>query len=229
MKKLLWIVEDEKAAQFFYKKELGTTYDIKPFLTLSDLDKALSELIEGADGLLPDLLICDINLPDGSLLDFIVKSESIKALALPLLVVSANDDVNDINKAYAMSVVDYLVKPFNMNELSAKVNRFLIEKDRLNEIKDFLEIDVTAHSIKNKYGSIVLSTKPFQLVALLLKSPGRKASKEEIVKNVWHDVKVVGKNMEVQISRVRPKIAPLNINIVFESPNFYAIKPMREV
>lgn len=228
MKKVLWIVEDEKAAQFFYQQELGRTYEINAFLTLAALDNALINLVNDSTVQKPDLLICDIKLPDGSLLDFILISSSLKTLSLPLLVVSASDDIAEIQKAYSMSIVDYLVKPFNMNELSFKVEKFVRENIKAKEAKAFLEMEPATHSVRNKFGALSLTAKEFQLVTLLLNSPNRSVTKDEIVKNVWHDVTVSGKNMEVQLSRLRKKIAVLEINIVFEQPASYSIKQIDE-
>lgn len=228
MKKLLWIIEDEKAAQFFYKMELGKKYEIMAFLTLAALEDGLTKLLSDSSLEKPELLICDVRLPDGCLLDFIHSSSSLKALSLPLLVVSANDEVADIQKAYSMSIVDYLVKPFNMNELSFKVERFLRENALAIENKAFLELLAATHSVKNKYGTLSLTTKEFQLVSLLLKSSDRTVTKEDIVSNVWHDVSVSGKNMEVQISRLRRKISELKITITFVEPAAYFLHQMDE-
>jgi len=228
MKKLLWIIEDEKAAQFFYRQELGKNYEILAFLTLGALEEALQKLSSDSSIRSPDLLICDIRLPDGSLLDYIHNSSTLKALSLPLLVVSANDDVTDIQKAYSMCIIDYLVKPFNMNELSFKVERFLRENALAIENKAFLELITDTHSAHNKHGATSLTTKEFQLVSLLLKSSNRTASKEDIVGNVWHDVSVSGKNMEVQISRLRKKMLELKLNITFVEPDSYFLHQLDE-
>lgn len=216
-KEVLWIVEDEVGAQYLYKLNLGLKYEIRSFITLMELQTALEAVVALDPNIeRPDLLVCDLSLPDGTLLDFVNRYKPLEILKLSLLVVTANDNIESIQAAYKFGVLDYLVKPFNFNELAYKIEHFFAGVRAENAQSQFLTLDSRLHSIYNSYGSVTLTTKEFQVISLLLNAPNRSATKAQIVDVLWQDVKVTGKNLEVQLSRLRTKIKPLQITVVFK-------------
>lgn len=104
---------------------------------LASLQSALLA-VEGSDYA---LILLDLHLPDGSGLD-LLKRLSEKTRTVPVIVLSAYDQVSDRIQALEMGAIDYLVKPFDLSELIARIKTFIEDRNALlsQEIRKRLRV-----------------------------------------------------------------------------------------
>jgi DNA-binding response OmpR family regulator len=159
----------------------------------------------------PDLIILDVLLPD---LDGFEICRQVKAQAItPIIFLSSKDKNLDKIVGLEIGGDDYMIKPFDPAELMARVKAHL-RRARLggltpNQVLKFvdLEINLDHFTVKNRGGSVVLSAREFQILALLAQNPGRIFNAEQIYRLVWNDNNPVDwRTIPVHISNLRKKI-----------------------
>lgn len=187
---------------------LSSFFESRGYLVLSALNGI--EAVKQAEQH-PDIILLDINMPE---LDGLKVCERIRDyISCPILFLTAKMEDNDKVKGFAVGGDDYIVKPFSLVELEARVCAHLRRETRHNcdaqvMFSGDLTIDYAQRSLF--YGSdvIVLSKKEFDIVELLSQNPGQVFDKERIYDLVWGydgggDSSVVAEH----IRRVRTKIA----------------------
>jgi two-component system, OmpR family, copper resistance phosphate regulon response regulator CusR len=197
------IVEDEAKTGDYLKQglsEAGFTADL--------VRNGVDGMHEGLAGD-HDLLILDVNLPG---LDGWQVLQALRAAGrdLPVLFLTARDQIADRVKGLELGADDYLVKPFAFSELLARV-RTLLRRGRAREsavlaIAD-LELDVLKRRATRAGQRIDLTAKEFALLELFLRRQGEVLSRSFIASQVWDmnfdsDTNVV----EVAIRRLRAKV-----------------------
>jgi len=197
------IVEDEAKTGDYLKQglsEAGFTADL--------VRNGVDGMHEGLAGD-HDLLILDVNLPG---LDGWQVLQALRAAGrdLPVLFLTARDQVADRVKGLELGADDYLVKPFAFSELLARV-RTLLRRGRAREsavlaVAD-LELDVLKRRATRAGRRIDLTAKEFALLELFLRRQGEVLSRSFIASQVWDmnfdsDTNVV----EVAIRRLRAKV-----------------------
>jgi two-component system, OmpR family, copper resistance phosphate regulon response regulator CusR len=197
------IVEDEAKTGDYLRQglsEAGFTVDL--------VRNGLDGMHEGLSGE-HDLLILDVNLPglDGWQ---VLKALRAAGRELPVLFLTARDQVEDRVKGLELGADDYLVKPFAFSELLARV-RTLLRRGRVREAEMLtladLELDVLKRRATRAGQRIDLTAKEFALLELFLRRPGEVLSRSFIASQVWDmnfdsDTNVV----EVAIRRLRAKV-----------------------
>jgi len=151
------------------------------------------EMITAADGmeavkkfseLKPDLVLLDIMMPklDGwEVLDYI-RAQG----ATPVLMITAKDATDDVVKALAAGADDYIVKPFKLREVEARIKAVMRRFGPAAALKaGELEINDARKSVKLRGKIVKLSPKEYELLKLLASEPGRVFSDREIIKNIW--------------------------------------------
>ncbi|MDO4540271.1 MAG: response regulator transcription factor [Syntrophomonadaceae bacterium] len=205
MAKTLLIVDDERDMRAMLKKyfELNGFGVMVAENGLTAIEKA---------GKQPDLIILDINMPD---LDGIEVCSRIRSfVSCPILFLTARLEDKDKLKGFAVGGDDYIVKPFSIDELGARVEAHLRREERKNgkavrtKFDDDLVIDYTAQEVYFKGTLIPFLNREFQIIELLSSYPGQLFSKDRIFDSLWDmdsntDVAVI---ME-HISRIRAKFA----------------------
>ncbi|KAF1296182.1 DNA-binding response regulator [Enterococcus sp. JM4C] len=156
----------------------------------------------------PDILLLDINLPDG--LGFKVCQE---AKHVPVIFLTARDDEVDMLKAYDSGCEDYVVKPFSTEVLLRKIQVVLKRTNVTPDIFRFdtLVIDYQKKQVIQANQLVQLTAKEFQLLEYLTRNAGQVLSKELILQKVW-DVDgafVVENTVSVTINRLKKKIEPV--------------------
>ncbi|MGH8469809.1 MAG: heavy metal response regulator transcription factor [Gammaproteobacteria bacterium] len=156
-----------------------------------------------------DLIILDVMLPlrDGW---SVVKALREKGKQVPVLFLSARDDVPDRVKGLELGGDDYLVKPFAFSELLARVRSLLRrpaarQADKLRV--DDLELDLVRHKATRGGKALDLTVKEFSLLALLVQRTGEVIARTLLLEQVW-DVNFDGDTnvIDVAVGRLRKKL-----------------------
>ena len=176
---------------------------------------AVDIAVDGKSGLkkalthLHDLIILDIRLPlkDG----WIVCRELREAgLQTPILMLTANGAYEDRVRGLDLGADDYLVKPFDLNELMARVRALLRRKPLLQDpiIRvDTLEIDTRSRTVRRAEKFIRLTAKEYALLECLAKDAGALLGREAISERVWNESYDPFSNLiEEYVKRLRKKI-----------------------
>ncbi len=155
----------------------------------------VSAAADGVEGLkafnaaLPELVLLDVGLPriDGwAVLQAIRASSSV-----PVVLLTALDDTEDVVKGLAMGADDYLTKPFDVRELDARVQAVLRRLDPQEKVTGFdvgrIHIDDRSKTVTVGDSFLSLSPKEYKLLRLLASEPGRVFSSDEIIAHLWPD------------------------------------------
>ncbi len=135
-----------------------------------------------------DLVIVDVMMPVMNGFEMVRKMRDM-CLKTPVLMLTARDSVEDRVKGLDLGADDYLVKPFKLSELLARVRALLRrfrDPDEVLEIGD-LWVDTRTHKVKRGAANIYLSNTEYSLLILLLRNAGNVVSKQMILKEVWDD------------------------------------------
>lgn len=168
-----------------------------------------------------DGIILDIMMPGMDGLE-VLKRLRAAAMNTPVLLLTARGEVEDRVDGLDAGADDYLPKPFAANELLARVRAMLRRKDTYqNEILEFggLQLDLSTFELRFGQTSIRLVSREFQMLQLLMQSPGSIISTEQFMEKIWGwDAEVEVSIVWVYISNLRKKIerikAPVNIKAV---------------
>jgi DNA-binding response OmpR family regulator len=150
---------------------------------------------DGVDGLTqfnaerPELVLLDIGLPK---LDGWAVLEAIRAAnVVPVVVLTALDDTESVVKGLAMGADDYLIKPFDIRELDARIQAIMrrIENNTNQSSLSVgrIRIDDRSKTVTVGNATLALSPKEYSLLQLLASEPGRVFSSDEIIADLWPD------------------------------------------
>ncbi len=137
----------------------------------------------------PDLIVLDLGLPDGDGIDFIrdVRQWS----AVPIIVLSARAEETDKILALDTGADDYLIKPFGVGELLARVRATQrrhrhpnADSPTTTEFGD-VRVDLAAHTIDKAGCSIHLTPTEYRLLAVLITNAGRVVTNRQLLREVW--------------------------------------------
>lgn len=163
-----------------------------------------------------DLAIVDINLPELSGLELLTRMRG-RGDAVPVLILTARSDTADRVAGLDAGADDYLVKPFAMDELMARVRALMRRRPDLGGAKERigpLEYDRAARRLFSAQTEIVLPRKELALLECLIDRRGRIVSQDEIADHLYG----VGSDTEATVvqtyvSRLRKRLAPYGVEI----------------
>ncbi len=218
----LLVVEDDAAVREGLSAALsGSGYSVR-----SEPDgTALSSTVASYR---PDLAILDVRLPrgpDGFDLGAWLRAET----GIPIVYLTAADALGDRLRGFDVGADDYLVKPFSMAELLARVRAVLRRGGRVTsatfEIRDVL-ID-EANSLVRRAGEVIELTKTeFDLLCVMAREPGRVFSKVQLLSMVWGFDQYEPNLVEVHMSGMRRKLEAHGPRIVHtERGEGYVVRP----
>lgn len=199
----LLIIEDEENLARSLKKVLQTEgYAVDIALTGDDG-------YEMAFGEEYDLIILDLGLPGMDGLKIIEELRKEKN-STPVIMLTARDTTEDKVKGLKYGADDYLVKPFEFDELLARIQA-LLRRPR-NAISDKLVVgdlvlDSQTKVVKRKNHEIALTAKEFSLLEYLMRHKGQVLSKQQLIDHVWDaDLDLFSNTVDVYIGYLRAKI-----------------------
>ncbi len=156
-----------------------------------------------------DLIILDIMLPLRDGFD-VCREIRRSGSATPVLMLTARDDIDDRIRGLDLGADDYLVKPFDFNELLARLRALLRRNVEIRPPKIViadLEIDTTSRSVRRGGREIALTTKEYSLLEYLAREQNKVVGRSEIAEHVWDENFDAFSNLiEVYIKRLRTKI-----------------------
>jgi DNA-binding response OmpR family regulator len=163
----------------------------------------------------PDLVILDIMLPgtDG----LTICKEIRKQSQVPIIMLTARDEITDKVVGLEVGADDYLTKPFHPQELVARAKALLrrarIEPDAPKLIRaGKLEVDLERHEVRRGSAKVQLRPKEFDLLALLSRHPGRVFQRSELLDLVWgYDFPGYTRTVDVHVQQLREKLAAAGI------------------
>lgn len=163
-----------------------------------------SQVFAAAPGV--DVVLLDLGLPDGDGLD--VLRELRRVSDVPVIIATARGDETDRILGLELGADDYVVKPFSVRELAARV-RAVSRRRRVESNLDSgrLVIDRNRHVVTVDGERIELTAKEFDLLAVLAEDPGRAVTRQELFARVWDPVWIgTGKTLDVHVASLRKKL-----------------------
>jgi len=169
-----------------------------------------------------DVVLLDLMLPG---LDGMAVGREIKRLKpdLPIIMLTARGERESILQGFEAGADDYVVKPFDMDVLLARIKAQLRrrkqrEPEPIRPGMGDLTLDGDAYMLRRAAEKVPLKPKEFDLFALLASEPGRLFTREEIVERVWHHKYLPGsRTLDVHVRRLREKLAGLASAVAIET------------
>jgi DNA-binding response OmpR family regulator len=168
---------------------------------LQPIEISVHQAFTGVDGLKkayalqPDLIILDVMMPEMN--GFDVCSRLRELANTPILMLTARANESDMLHGFNVGADDFLKKPFNKNELQARVRALLRRSNNQHSgetsfvtsyIDPVLEIVLSSESVKLNGKIVDLSPKEFDLLSYLVRNQGKVVSHRELLREAWDDV-----------------------------------------
>src|SRR5580693_7147423 len=147
-----------------------------------------AEAVRAAGLSRPDLVLLDVMMPDGDGFEALCRMRSGGA-EVPVIFLTARDQVSDRVRGFAVGGDDYVTKPFSLEELLGRI-RAVLKRTRADapgsrlRVAD-LELDSGAHEVRRDGDIVALTPTEFRLLQFLMVNAGRVVSKGQILDHVW--------------------------------------------
>jgi two-component system phosphate regulon response regulator PhoB len=197
------IVEDEEALTLLLRYNLETQgYEVE---TIARGDEADTRLREGT----PDLVILDWMLPGLSGIELCRRLRARpETQKLPIIMLTARGEESERVRGLSTGADDYIVKPFSVPELLARVNALLrrASPERVAEVLSFgdIAIDREKKRVSRAGQAVDLGPTEYRLLEFLMERPGRVFSREQLLDGVWgSDIYIDERTVDVHVGRLR--------------------------
>jgi len=208
MKKRILVVEDEPSLSMTIRDELvfeGFDASVVP-----DGVAALDQILNDA----PDLVVLDIMLPGKSGYE-ICREARRRGLETPIIMLTARAQEVDRVRGLEMGADDYVVKPFSLAELVARIHAVLRraekpdrekEEARIFRVGD-LRLDARKQEVSKGGRPIDLTHREFQMLEFLMRHAGEVITRDEFLSRLWgEDIYVTPRNVDTHMASLRKKI-----------------------
>jgi len=197
------IVEDEEALTLLLRYNLETQgYEVE---TIARGDEADTRLKEGT----PDLVILDWMLPGLSGIELCRRLRARpETRQLPIIMLTARGEESERVRGLSTGADDYIVKPFSVPELLARVNALLrrASPERVADVLSFGDIAIDREKKRVSRGGQAIDLGPteYRLLEFLMERPGRVFSREQLLDGVWgSDIYIDERTVDVHVGRLR--------------------------
>ena len=197
------LIEDEPSlGQAVQEHVTDGGHAVDRVLRLDDADAALRAVDYG-------LVLLDLHLPDGSGLDFL-RALRRRGDARPVIILTARDQIRDRIDGLNAGADDYLVKPFDLDELTARVaavaRRYTGNPSPIQRFGT-VEIDQASRQVSRDGTRIELTGREWAILDQLLRRPNSPVSKEQIEEALYpFGAEIESNTIEVHVSRLRKKL-----------------------
>ncbi len=156
-----------------------------------------------------DLVLLDLMLPDGRGIPFL-RGLRAQGNVTPVIILTAMDQISDRIEGLNAGADDYLVKPFDLSELSARIGsvarRYSGNPNPIVTLGD-LEVDLAARSVRARGRAVPLTAKEWVLFEAFLQRPQQLMSKTQLEERLYSFATEIDSNtIEVHVSRLRKKL-----------------------
>ncbi len=199
------IIEDDELIASSLARALSVDHHVIRASTIAEAGPLLQDA---------ELVLCDLGLPDGDGLDLIERIAAERP-ALPVVVLTARSEEADVVAGLTGGAIDYVVKPFRLAELQARIATHLRHAGSLRStesepepmIVGDLEIDPSARRVSIAGDEVMLRPREFDLLVRLATDAGRVVRREDIMADVW-DENWWGstKTLDVHLNALRRKL-----------------------
>ena len=206
MQPSILVVEDEAPLVELLKYNLEASgYDVDVAMRGDDAETRLQERAF-------DLILLDWMLPGLSGIELCRRIRSrTETQHIPIIMLTARGEEGERVRGLTTGADDYVVKPFSIPELSARINAILrrASPELITSalVVGDIELDRETHRVRRQDREIHLGPTEFRLLEFLMRTPGRVFSREQLLNGVWgHDVYVDDRTVDVHIGRLRKAI-----------------------
>jgi len=201
IQKLIIVVEDEPALREFLKAMLcDAGYSVR---TAADGIAAIEEIKNHQ----PDLVILDLGLP--VMRGEVVCRESKKMFPnIPIIILTAQDTTTDMVRSFDLGADDYIAKPFDTEELMARVRARLreIEGDNFPQVADLI-LDTKTFQITRNGKTTSLTPQEYKFLKYLMENKGRVLTRDMILNRVWlYSPDANTRTVDVYVGYLRKKV-----------------------
>ena len=197
------IVEDEEPLTLLLRYNLESEgFDVESAARGDEAETRLKESV-------PDLILLDWMLPGISGIELCRRLRARpETEQLPIIMLTARSEEGERVRGLSTGADDYVVKPFSVPELIARV-KAILRRAKPEMVATLLragdiELDRETHRVRRSGREIHLGPTEFRLLEFLMQSPGRVFSREQLLDGVWgHDVYVEQRTVDVHIRRLR--------------------------
>ena len=171
------------------------------------------------EGIGPDVVILDLMLPDISGFDICKKVTTMSTV--PILMLTARDDIVDKVLGLELGADDYMTKPFDVREVAARIKALLRRQNGSTStaylrINDMVRIEPRSHTVLKGEETVSLKPKEYDLLLLFAQHKNQVFSREEILDTVWDfDYDGDARTVDVHVQRLRKKLGASIIETVF--------------
>lgn len=217
--KLILLVEDSKKVQNYNRRMLEDEgFAVESALTLSDAGGVLEKRRL-------DAIILDIGMPDGNGLDFLRKLR--QTSKIPVLMLTGYDKNEDIVNGFQSGCDDYLPKPYTFEVLLVRLNKLLLNAERMPERISLgpLKIDVLSGQAFVNGADLLLTRKEFSLLVLFVQCEGRSMNSEYLYEKVWgQPMNHNAGALKNQVSNLRKKLEGSSYTVLSTRGEGYCFK-----
>ncbi len=199
MVKILIVEDEENIARMIQANIDLTDYESE---IVDNGPDAVTKILEGDY----DLVLLDVMLPG---FDGFEVMRRIEGKGVPVIFLTAMQDVSDKVKGLQLGAEDYIVKPFEGLELLARIEVVLrrSNKGRNNLTYEDIEIDLTKHTVTQGGEEVVLTPKEFDVLALFMSNVDILITRERLLAEVWgYDFVGESRTVDIHVQKVRRKL-----------------------
>ena len=156
-----------------------------------------------------DLIILDINMPDGNGIDFMIEIR--KTETIPIILLTANKMEMDIVSGLELGANDYITKPFSMVLLGRRVTALLRRSGKcaISNIMAFgdVQVNFSGYTASDQNGKIDITPKELDLLKLLVEHKGLVLTRSQIMDELWgYDCSIIDRTIDTYIKNLRKKL-----------------------
>ena len=206
---MIYLLEDDASIRNFVEYALNNSdLQAKGFEKPSDFWRAV-------DSLTPSLVLLDIMLPEEDGLEVLKKlRRRADTRAVPVIMLTAKTTEYDKVLGLDSGADDYVSKPFGIMELMSRIKALLrrsgISDGKIREyVKGDLFVCPEKHTVQVRGEDIALTYKEFELMCLLISSPGTVFSRDQILRQIWgYEFDGENRTVDVHVRTLRQKLGP---------------------
>jgi two-component system, OmpR family, alkaline phosphatase synthesis response regulator PhoP len=214
MKTRILLIEDDPALRKLLKEALPES------MVIIDIAETGREGLDMIVKRKPDLILLDWNLPDLNGFEVCKYIKQNKDCAhIPVIMVTAYSELNRKVSALDVGADDYITKPFEIEELIARVKAVLRRRQggapEEAIAKAGITLNLTTYSVEVDKRPLILTAKEFDLLYVLMKNAGRILTREFLLERIWgYAVDVSTRTVDVHIRRLRKKLGTKSATLI---------------